>query len=1253
MKILKVTLENLASYDGLYTIDFTREPLKDAGLYSIVGSTGSGKSTILDAICLALYGRAPRFEDATDLKYFDNKEQHTKERSKILLPGDTRNILRKGAREGRAEVEFIANDGERYRAIWYVKHGTKQYAPRERTLLKYSKNDDGTETEELLFKRNADSKLFQQVIGLDYDQFTRTIMLAQNSFANFIKCDGKEKAKLLERLTGTEIYTQIAIRINVHYKEAQSQLNEFNIRMDADRRDLLSDEERDDCTRQLNETQGLIKKLECDSKSIDRQTDWLHRRDNANIALQKDKDTLSTKRQEWNSHTDEEKALAIYSKLVQISPTYGNLIQTESDIRTGEQELITITADTKNAILLQEASEKHFNECTEQRKAAQKAYEDLQPLLKEARRIQSVISIKGKDIHERKLNYENLQQKTQTIKQEVENNKKTQINLLATLKKAEDTLHSLQPFEAPIQQTSILLRSLASLKDINVKINVNELQAKNIRTEVQQLTKTENILKAREISQRKNYDGICDQLRKQEDMLKDIDGSIIRKAMSDSKDRANAFEKAAQYWVEYFREEQKVIKLHQDVEEYEKRIIQLKRTEAELTQQRQEQEKQLPGLQTAYQLLVGESVEKMRAILKENEPCPVCGSIYHPYAEAHTVDAAVLTLRNKLEYLQKSKNETEKQLSKLHDESSTENGTLANKRDELRTAIESLPDKESNWEAYTYLDPLLTEDIAAEDRQRARQRYDFLKEQQAKFTALYAENLKKEENFSKQESIYQQTQKQKDEQLQLLQQTERSCNDIRLRLVRKEQEVSGLENTLKEDKQIESNITNELDGYGLEKNWKELWSKDATLYAATWNERTQIWQQATKDKEQITSDLKSLKATYEALCRQVKETESILKTAQTAYLEGKKELQTLEEDLNTFWNGKRPEEIEREADCHLQELQKSCEELSNRSNEAKVAVEKLQAVKKGKREHQTQLQRQKETLMETITSWMKRSNIDIPLERLKWYLAKERNWENIRTLLTKKKEELKELEGRIKAGQQLVDEIEKSENCTDLKEDELQTRQQSLRTTLEQEKRIQQELLIKLENDNKSHKRLKESIQEQEKLNKTFNDWNELNKLMGANQGDDIRQAAQCYTLQFLVAHANRQLKMLTSRYRLVHVPDSLSLRIKDMDYAGEERNISSLSGGETFLISLALALGLSAISSGNHNYSMLFIDEGFGTLDQESLNTVIDALSSLQSIQGKKVGVISHTAEMRERIPVQIQVIKGNAEGKSSLRIV
>jgi len=163
--------------------------------------------------------------------------------------------------------------------------------------------------------------------------------------------------------------------------------------------------------------------------------------------------------------------------------------------------------------------------------------------------------------------------------------------------------------------------------------------------------------------------------------------------------------------------------------------------------------------------------------------------------------------------------------------------------------------------------------------------------------------------------------------------------------------------------------------------------------------------------------------------------------------------------------------------------------------------------------------------------------------------------------------------------------------------------------------------------------------------------WAKLNKLIGSADGAKFKVIAQSYTLNLLLLHANKHLSYLSKRYKLQQVPDTLALQVIDCDMCDEIRTVYSLSGGESFLISLALALGLSSLSSNNLKVESLFIDEGFGSLDAESLRTAMEALEQLQ-MQGRKIGVISHVQEMSERISVQVQVHK-KVNGKSVLTVV
>jgi exonuclease SbcC len=217
MKILTIRLKNLASIEGEFAVDFTAEPLLSAGIFTISGATGSGKSTLLDALCLALYDRTPRFSTSTESLLLNDVGDAR------INQTDVRNILRRGTAEGYAEVDFLGIDGHRYSARWSVRRARNkptlalQAQVMQVTDLESGEPLQGTKTE-LLARLTA-------LTGLTYEQFTRTVLLAQNDFATFLKSKESAKAELLEKLTGTEIYSAISREIYQQSKAADAEWN--------------------------------------------------------------------------------------------------------------------------------------------------------------------------------------------------------------------------------------------------------------------------------------------------------------------------------------------------------------------------------------------------------------------------------------------------------------------------------------------------------------------------------------------------------------------------------------------------------------------------------------------------------------------------------------------------------------------------------------------------------------------------------------------------------------------------------------------------------------------------------------------------------------------------------------------------------------------------------------------------------------------------------------------------------------------
>ena len=195
------------------------------------------------------------------------------------------------------------------------------------------------------------------------------------------------------------------------------------------------------------------------------------------------------------------------------------------------------------------------------------------------------------------------------------------------------------------------------------------------------------------------------------------------------------------------------------------------------------------------------------------------------------------------------------------------------------------------------------------------------------------------------------------------------------------------------------------------------------------------------------------------------------------------------------------------------------------------------------------------------------------------------------------------------------------------------------------------ELHLTLETHKKNEKQLAHYRKELEQQEEVYINWAKLNDLFGSQTGSKFKEIAQGYTLDILVAYANKHLEELSKRYLLQRIPDTLALQVIDQDMLGEVRTVHSLSGGGSFLVSLALALGLASLSSNRMNVESLFIDEGFGSLDLDTLRVAMEALESLQT-QGRKIGVISHVPEMTERITTQIRVVKED-NGKSRIEVV
>lgn len=301
----------------------------------------------------------------------------------------------------------------------------------------------------------------------------------------------------------------------------------------------------------------------------------------------------------------------------------------------------------------------------------------------------------------------------------------------------------------------------------------------------------------------------------------------------------------------------------------------------------------------------------------------------------------------------------------------------------------------------------------------------------------------------------------------------------------------------------------------------------------------------------------------------------------------------------------------------------------------------------------TKLSDRCENLQRLVDDWLACRNGAITIEQLSELFSKDSNWiaterevlnqfrENKTSAKATLAERRKTLEKHYEAEHKPIEGEAKEILQTTLSEKTSQAGKKTNRNA---------EIDLLLANHEKNKIRIKAFKKELEDKNSLSENWKKLNEMFGSADGAKFKVLAQGYTLEALLTYANKHLQELSKRYELQRVAETLGLQVVDLDMLGEVRAVHSLSGGESFLVSLALALGLSSLSSNRMKVESLFIDEGFGSLDIDTLRVAMDALERLQT-QGRKIGVISHVAEMTERITTQVRVIK-TSNGKSKIEV-
>ena len=1134
MKFLQLEILNLASLDkqGGEVINFEEGALGESTIFSIVGPTGSGKSTLLDAICLALYNRAPRYprkkgDKNQNIEIFGEADANENNR---LAPTDSRNILTRGKKEGYSKLTFLANNGSIYRAEWHVRFQRVRYENAKTSLYKITRNG------EQLTEKIADWNELPNIIGLDYDQFLRTVLIAQGSFANFLTAKENERYELLEKLIGCEeTYTNIATEIKKAKDQAVDAYNQMAASVEAVKQNLLNDEELAQLQEEIDRLEKAEKELDSQLKAISENLQWYEENDKQTkqIAIYQ-----ADMEQAANATKDIQAQILRLQLHDEVQPAVNLLQEVERQIQSihnQEEEILKSEAAIKSKEVGITESEHTLSYLKEVVNKAQEQLEKAMPVIAEARALKTKMEAAMPNLKEKKEALELAQKENLTALKDVEENARNIQKWEAETEKANLALKATQEEIAKQKQvlheaTQAAEQAWEKEKNKTAGQNIEELQTQKSAADrklqdIQQAIKVVTHLNAATAEKQKNEERI-QFLGERNAKIDEALGKLSIEAL----------------------------------------------TQETLT------------LRNAYTLMVSEKWEIHRANLTDGKPCPLCGSTTHPYhtdnrqfEEATTELTQLLKAKEDLLKLQQKQ---EKDLSGERKQNDGEVQTLQKQQEKLSGEIATY---EEEWKA---------------------------------LIAQYPKIPKEEAELKSLLPIYEDKAKEATGKLSLF-------NKI-------QKEIERL--TQLKDKAVKDEAAYESKASTIQNNAQENTSICATKLA---------------EHKALTTNLIS----------QEKNKKEAYEKALQAWNNTKKEMEEWQAQYQQILNGEEPDAAEQRLTAAKDEATKAADDQNENINKLKAEL----ANSKGS--HQTMLSQSK-TMKENLQE--KEKELDLWIEEYNKQLAEksiepsliDRN--TIREMLHSAEDwnairrEKDEKEKAVASTTALYQSAEKAHQ-QHLEHQPAQTRDALLAIQQEYQERSQRNELIaanaRMQNHQEAVKLLGDKAEALQLVTQEKDDWTAITDAIGAD-GKTLRKIAQCYTLSFLIAHANQEIRKFNSRYELQQVKHSLGIRVIDHDRADDIRDTTSLSGGETFIVSLGLALGLSALSSRNISFENLFIDEGFGTLDPDTLATVIDSLAMLQSSQGKKVGVISHTDTMSERITTQIRIIKNGNSGSSHIEI-
>lgn len=1117
MKLKSLEIKNIASIEDA-SINFEEQPLSNANLFLICGDTGSGKTTILDAISLALYGQTPRLEQAEHKKraYGDND----------ISAQDPRNLLRHGATEGSVKLSFEGADGQTYETLWSTGRTRNNTLRAIQRAVLCNGN--------MLADKDV-QPLINSIVGLDFSEFCRTTLLAQGQFTRFLKSNEDEKSIILEKMTRTDQFSEVGKQIFAMFSQAKKDFELQQLKIDNYH--LLSDEQIAEYQLKIEESIPKTEDIKKQQAIVDAKHLWLSKEiDNVkNLQQAKDKLRESEAQINENQFLQEEKLIADWDASSEARANLSKMLQNTENLRLIVSQNEPNTARSfaelaqSNQLFKQNLQEKKDkNNVLTQKIVAEKPHQAMYEHAQAIKERLEQVTKNMRNINADQAKIEGKKASIPAIDTQIQNQEKQLVIISQNIKSQEDEIKKVQTVLADLKANDLLKeRSALDSQEKQLATTTKELD-----TLVSALTLLQEL-----------KDKIQDLTAKKNDINSNIgaDTETEKRLKADYESAKTIYDAAA--------------------------------------------------------LAVGNAVESIRTQLNVGDDCPICGKKIDKLLSPEEVLAKLQPLKTDLE-------QKEKNWQNICAQIKANSQLLKNYQKELDAEQKNLQEKQQKADGQIALVQQNCAQLSLSMTDTSTTGIGNLQNQLAQ-QQQEIDKHKKQLN-ERQQKVNEQNDLLKNisEQLATWNKNNSDCTKEKLKaenlLISIHTEIKSLENNIQRYQNDNKLSINNLGKFISIQNWETHWQSNPTEFIS----------QLTADAENFVE----MQHQQEKLTNEINNDTNTLKAIQGDY----------EHTLALWadWENKTTD-ID-----HV-----GIDELPQRWRKLVFAAESLRKEKDALAAENSDLERK---LNNFYTD-----NSQIDAERLHFLLQykdlkaiKERHKQINSDYQRAKGDYEGQLQNYDKHHQsahpniepeETIETISKQKEELDAAGKELSDFLASVRTTLK--------------NDEKERTRQAADVALRDKLDKELNKWNQLNTVFGGSDGAKMRKVAQSYLLGNLLNGANAYLRHLNKRYQLECIPDSLVISLRDLYQGDFISPVDTLSGGESFLVSLALALALSSVNRQGLSVDTLFIDEGFGTLSDNERNLAMDLLERLQTLHGKRVGIISHVRELRERVAVHIEV--------------